>query len=442
MTPFHQSLTALRSLVFAQRSARLLLRALWTGLAGYLIAWGTNSLWGLFPVGWARLALGLGFALPSLFALLRPLPVGRLAWRLDRLFGLKEQITTAWQTANLRRVGGSQVDALLLEDATRLLPAQRARVLRRGWFLGQDAESLAIVLLLAAAVFFFSLFNNLLSLPDAHTQELPPLNLPPVASDVFPSGIPGQGETNPGEGEDAPSAAGGLTPDQIGTLDQILTDLGRSLGQYPETGETGRDLQNGDLEAAASGVERIADTLDLLPPQALENLAQSLAQAAQQAAEAGQEDLAQALNAAAQALQGPAPDFPAGADALDQIAEELRRLAASLAPGSAGDPSSGEPGEPGSITEGSSGAGSGSATQGQPEPLIRLEAEGGALPLEGGQEPSGLLVPGSSAGDVVVAGAPGASSGSTGGTATVNSVLTPYSLSWRWRNVVSKYFSR
>ncbi len=445
MTPFTRSLSSLRSLVFIQRNARLLVRALWTGLAGYLIAWGVNSMWGLVSAPWQQLAAGFGFALPSLYAMFRPLPAGRLAWRLDRLFGLKEQITTAWQTVGLRPEKHGQVDALLLEDAARLLPAQRERVLRRGWYLGRDAESLAVVLLLAAAVFLFGLFSSQLSLPDAQTQDLPPLSQPPSASDVFPSGIPGQGQTSPGSGENTPaSPGGGLTPDEIGAIDQILTDLGRSLGAYPETREAGESLQAGDLESAAGGLERIADNLDLLPPEALENLQQALEKAASRAAEAGQQDLAEDLASAAQALQGTEPDLPAGADALDQIAEALRELAASLASGSPGDPTTADPGasDAGGAAQGTAGAGSGSGTQGEPEPLVRLEEEGGELPLEGGIEPGGLLVPGSTPGDLVAAGAAGAGTGSSGSTAPVNSVLTPYSLDWRWRNVVSQYFSR
>ncbi|MFQ5615789.1 MAG: hypothetical protein ACE5GO_04920 [Anaerolineales bacterium] len=446
MTPLHRTLTQIRALIFTQRAARLLLRAAWTGLAGCLIGWGVYTLFGVPENTAYWIVLGAVFAAPSLLAIFHPLRMARLVWEMDRRLGLREQVSAAWQVSRDER-GKSRIASRLIEDVVTLLPGQRSRILRRGWFLGRDLESALIIITLLVTILWFGAFNVTLALPESAPLELPPLDQPPTSEDVFPSGIPGV--TNPPEADQAGNdAAPGAdaSPGEIGTLDNILTGLGEALSGHPETAEAGEALQQGDLEGAAAAIERIADQVDLLPEDARQNAQQALRKAAQQAREAGQDELAGTLERAAQALQNP--NSTVTANALDELANELRELGEVFAAmGQPGDDDPGDSPPDNSPQVGSSEGGSGAsagADSGKPEPLIRLEGEGEEFEVEGGDEPSGLLTPGEPSGEVAppTGGIPSvAGGGSPGDTGIINSILTPYSFPWRWRDVVSDYFS-
>lgn len=127
MNDFTFALSRIRNLLIAQRSARLVVRAIWLGLAGLLIAWGLNERFDLVPNrNYWTLAIVL-FASPAVLSLARPLGLRLLAWRMDRHLNLKEQITTA------DRVGGQSeqpnvIEQRLLTDAHSLLPGIHKRV--------------------------------------------------------------------------------------------------------------------------------------------------------------------------------------------------------------------------------------------------------------------------------------------------------------------------
>ena len=442
-------LRRIQALLFTQRSARLILRSLWTGTAGFLIGWGLSTLLGILDDPWLWFLLALAAAAPSLLAVFRPLRLGNLVWGLDRRMGLQEQVTTAWARERTGR-DPTPVEGLLLDDAAALLPKTEARILRKGWFLGRDAESALVVLILAIAILWSRQFEQTFSIPEVTPLSVPGLEQAPGAEDVFPSGIPGlTAPPDGGESGNAGDGSGQMSPEQAGLLDSILSNLGAALSDNPETAETGEALENGDLEGAAAAVERTADNVDLLPGETRQDLADALQQAAQEAEQAGEQDLAEDLQAAAQALENPDPNSPIAADALDQLADALRDLAeqfAAMAQGAEDDPGSAPPNQPPDVgsSEGASGAGSGGGTSGAPEPITRLAGEGGSLEFEGGEEPSGLLAPGDSTGPI--APPTGVSTTSTGSgaaedTEVINSVLTPYHFPWRWRDVVSEYFS-
>ncbi len=441
MPDLKSSLPQLRAILLTQRTLRLLLRAAWTGCVGYLIAWGINDLYGTVPDFRAWVAFGLLLALPSLLALFRPLRMTSLAWNLDRRFELREQLSTAWQTT--QQPEQTRISTLLLTDAETLLPPQRARILRRGWFLARDLTALLVV---AALLFTINAFTQA-NTPYAPAPLRPSLDLPPLAEaptydDLFPSGIPGL--TEPPATDPNPSEP--LTPDQASTLDDLLSELGETLSENPETAPAGEALQQGDLAEAASEIERLADELDSLPEEARQNAQDAFQRAAEQAEQAGQEDLAEALQQAANGMTAPDSNNLEAAEALDDLAGEFRQLENQFASiGQAGDqdpataPSAND--QPGD-NQGGTAAGTGTGGEGQPEPLERLEGEGQTTEIEGDDTPSGLLAPGEATGDPTPGGGPIIASGEEqGDTTLIESILTPYTYFWRWRDVVSKYFS-
>jgi hypothetical protein len=445
------SISRLRNLVFAQRAARLLLRAAWLFVAGYLLGWGLYARWGWLADTRYWLALGSALAAPALFAALRPLRTGRLARRIDHHLHTREQVTAA-----VRIQSGDQppnrVETLLLEDAAALLREIFDRVWRLGWRLHVDAASALIIgVLLASHFLVTAALDNVAVLdlpPLAQTAwQIPPLAAAPAYDDIFPSGIPGLTDPLAGDPNANPNPASGeMTPEEAAALDNILSDLGEDLSKHPETADAGEALQEGDLEGAAAAIERIADNVDLLPDDARQDMQQALQRAARQARAAGQEQLAEDLERAAAALESTDPNNPLTADALDDLADGLRDLGETFA-------SMGQPGEPDSLAPpenapqvgsagGESGAGGGQGSTGSPEPITRLDGQGDDFTIEGGSSASGLLAPGTGGDPAGTGGTPAAiGGGSPGETDPINSILTPYSFPWRWLSVVSKYFA-
>jgi hypothetical protein len=444
METFDLGLSRIRRLVFTQRFIRLLLRAVWLGLAGFLIAWGLNVLIGPFFA--ALILVGAAvFAAPALIGAFRAVREERLAWRMDRLLGLQEQVTTALRVERAAGERGPVARALVAEAGGRL-PDLHARISARGWYLRRDLEALALVLILLGGVLLTDRAGVQFSPAEAELAGLPVFGGAPSFADVFPSGIPGLTDAAPG-GQDgnAGSAPPDATGEGLGEIANILADLGDELSEHPETSEIGEALEQGDLEGAAAAIERTADNVDLLPEDARQNMQEALRQAAQDARDAGQEDLADDLQAAADALENTDPDNPMAADALDELAESIRDLSEIF--GSMGTPSNqsseNQEGPDVGSSSGESGSGSGAGTQGVLEPITRLEGVGEDFSIEGGDDPSGLLQP-SGSGDPATSTSGGSVSagGSTPtGTGTINSVLTPYSFPWYWRDVVADYFS-
>jgi hypothetical protein len=368
---------------------------------------------------------------------------------MDRLLALQEQVTTA---NRVDPEDPNSVERELLADAGELLPEINRRILRRGWNISRDLLALGVVLSLLIGIILTGRAGAQFSLAESEPIALPVLDQQPDFEDVFPSGIPGlSGVPDPDSQAGPESGDGAVDPNSLGELDNILSDLGETLSEHPETAAIGEALENGDLEGAAAAIERTADSVDLLPEDARQNMQQALEQAAQQAQQAGQQDLAEDLQAAAQALENTDPNNPMAADALDELAEDIRNLGEAFA--SMGQPGA-EDGSPPPANEpqvgsagGASGSGSGAGAQDQGEPLIRLEGEGEEYTLEGGDDPSGLLQPASSSGTPTSGegGTAAAGGGSTGGgdcpLDQTTCILTPYSFPWNWRDVVSDYFS-
>ena len=182
-------ISEIRLLVFTQRAARLSLRALWSGAAGYLLGWGLHVVWGWLPDRGTWFLIGILLAVVNIAGIIYPHSKYKdFMWQLDRRLGLKEQVSAAWEVVNSEET--EQVQDLLLADVIRLLPQVREHIARRGWFLQRDIEASIMVLILYIIMVLITL-SSLPELPQAKADLLPPLGEDPTAAEIFPSGIPG-----------------------------------------------------------------------------------------------------------------------------------------------------------------------------------------------------------------------------------------------------------
>lgn len=434
-----RQIKGLYTLVRFQRGLRLLLRAAWLGVGGIILAWGVNAIWGFMPNPIYWLAAGGLLAGPSIVRFLTiPAYHQRWNWRLDRQLDLKEQVSTAWEAAHSPQ--NNEVATWLIQDVNQMLPLIYHRVRKRGWFIEGDLISALIVILLGGLVLLSISLQpqmDLVGPPPASFGPLPALPEPiqPMMSNEQPGGI--QEDAPPAGGPSGSDATGQIPSESVEqpgegldangeAVNEALRELGSDLSRQAGTYDLGQALENLDLNGSADAAEDLAEMLDDLSADSLENLAQSLNKAARSLDAASENNLAEAMKDAGEAIQ----DGDNGPDAMDDLAEALRQLEEN--------PSSAE--NPGTAGEGSGTGGSGPNAS---EPLSRLPGESGdlSLPLE---NPAGsdLLTPGKPDGQ-----GEGLASGSLEGaglpdTGSANSPLLPGSLLWKWRDVVSQYFQR
>ena len=458
----------LYALTRLQRGMRLLLRAFWMGIAGIIVGWGMNALFGLLPNPATWILLGMGFALVpvilvliSLYPVLFSLPPHReWVWKMDRQMGLREQLSTAWEVAAKEdavkppaQSQDSPVSELLVQDMLASLPRMRRAALREGWYRKADLVSSIILLMLACVIFATMLFRPAPSIqaqnpPDsAQLPEAPPERPGPgdeqLPGPSEPQGDPmGEqpGEQQPGEGSSEGSQPGGeqagdnpaagMSGDASESADtealaDALRDMGSELSEQAGTYELGRALENLDLEGSAQAMENLNEQLNELSPETRENMAQAMQDAAGAIEEAGEPEMSQNMGEAAEALPEAGDEAN---QALGDVAEDLRQMGDAMQ----------------SASGANSGAGQGQSNQtGSPEPLERLAEEGGSfdLPQESGPQ-SELLSPAppDAPGEGTASGTLD-STGSQGQDAIQNPIL-PNSMLWKWRDVVSQYFQR
>jgi len=439
-----RQLTGIYSLARKQRNLRLGLRALWLGAGGVILGWGINAIWGWLPnlVSW--LLIGLFFAsFPLAAILISRSSKSQWVWMVDRLFGLREQVSTAWEVVQKGQDG--VLNDALVQDATVVLPKIHSRVSERGWFLRKELVSTLIVLLLGGVVLASLLIqplSNLLGEPPA-AITLPP-TLPPFQKEIpadaqvpnqpaqeTPQGESGQpGGNSPGDAQTQSSQSGensdGSSNSDLGQVTDTLRDLGSQLSEQAGTYGLGQALENMDLNGSADALEDLNGQLDDLSLESLDNLAEAMRNAAGELGQAGEQNLSSDMEKAADAL--PETDAETN-QALEQVAGDLRQLADALE----------NSGEADAGTEGEQGAGTGS-----PEPLSRLAGEGGDFELPINDDPgSDLLNPAPSdaeTGDELASGTQDTLR--QPGDDIVQSPLLPNSFLWKWRDVVSQYFQR
>lgn len=438
MNVFTRRLWLIFALVWLQRAVRLFLRAAWLLAGGMLAGWGMHRLWGWLPDPGYWLLLGAMPAGLSLLAIALPLPhPARLAWRLDRLYGLGEQLSTAWQ---VRQQPENEVVSLLAVDAAALLPRIRRRLLWRGWHLLGEVVSILIIALLYALALGPPLATTPAEPLQIERARLPMAGRDATAEEVFPGGIPGLAPLAAGG---SPAATGEGNPDNVSTSnagegmrsaagDAILRELGGALAQEAATYATGQALQDGDLAMAATQMELMGDQLETLDPETQRAAGEEMARAGEELFAAGsgsEQQLAESLQELGQSM---AQDEAPPQEQLDAVAADLRELA--------GLPIAATPT---TATEGNAdgaGVGGASTALGDPQPLERLTGEGGTLPVEAGASGAGVMLQGEpdKRGEQTIG---GAVNRTAGGNITPGGVLTPYRFPWRWRHVVADYFT-
>jgi hypothetical protein len=203
-----------------------------------------------------------------------------------------------------------------------------------------------------------------------------------------------------------------------------LKRLGQQLSQQAGTYDLGQALQNLDMNGAADAMQDLSNQLKDLTPESSQNLSRALGQAARDLNQANAPSLSQDMQNAADALKSSgAPP----AQALGQVAEDLRQLDSAMQAEKSGD---------------GGGAGQGqNADNGQAPPFDRLPDENGQMEIpQENADNSGLLSParpdapadGTASGSLDAIRPQGSSFGQT--------PLLPNSFLWKWRDVVSRYF--
>ncbi|HMP41792.1 MAG TPA: hypothetical protein PKA05_15540, partial [Roseiflexaceae bacterium] len=115
--PLYRQLDRLATDRWARRGLRILLRASWLGLALWCLGFSAQLLLGWpisLPVLGALALICIGIGL--LYLLRRPLDRRTVAHRLDRRFGLNEQLVTALEVAQTPQPPGSVAAHLVLQS--------------------------------------------------------------------------------------------------------------------------------------------------------------------------------------------------------------------------------------------------------------------------------------------------------------------------------------
>ncbi|RMG00604.1 MAG: hypothetical protein D6735_13305, partial [Acidobacteria bacterium] len=152
---FTQKLKSVYRLAYFQRIIRGILRLLWLGLLGYTsglileftlnndlkpsIKWVLASLLGC--IGFYRVV----FPVVSLKQFL---------WRLDRLLGKKEQLSTAFEYMNANQ---NPIAVALIKDVAAMIPEIHRTLRRKGWKIGAEIDYLMISFAILALVLLITM---------------------------------------------------------------------------------------------------------------------------------------------------------------------------------------------------------------------------------------------------------------------------------------------
>jgi hypothetical protein len=260
---------------------RTLLRSAWVGLALLCIGLGLNLLFGFDFAIEILLALALGcVGIGAVLLLRRRMSADAVARRLDRRFGLNEEITTALEVSKSGQAEG--VAQHLVERAyatTGKVQQYVTRTRRQPW---ADVMTLAALALLCMGLFVLLRLAPFSAPPAA--EPLPEL-VPPgeVAQQEQPEQQPEQQQPQqqPGLGDDGAqnnvSESGSTTLDQ-----QAASALADALRDQSATRPAADALDEGNVGNAAQSLRELADQGDQLSPETRRNLADELRAAAAQ----------------------------------------------------------------------------------------------------------------------------------------------------------------
>lgn len=327
--------------VLVQRGMKLILRSAWLGGAAYILCWGVNSFWGWLPNQRAWIFIALAISLITLGTIFfSPVTKKTFVWRLDRLFNTKEQLSTAYEQA---LAGGEQNDEILTErlenllwaDAASQIPSIRRRIIDKGWSLKGEVESGLIVLILLLIIYLVSITSITTIMPQTLVDLLPIPIADPVASDIFPSGFPG--DTSEVANATVPNFEASIEQEglngksQLGSAIEIFAALGDRLTEEASTRELGIALQKQEFGHAASEFDVLAENVDLLSGETKTKFSEALLQTYEELDEINHE-FAPSFADAAEAMGGKS-EIKMG-EQLDQLSQLMDQMAALLSNGS------------------------------------------------------------------------------------------------------------
>ncbi len=354
---------------------------------------------GSFPRYGAGWIIAGSVLVGSLRAMMFQLSLATVARRLDRRFGLHEQVSTALE------LRGNQVGI-----AARLQAQVQESLDRVQNYVNRTRTPLWLEALTPVSLFFILIGLLVLAtppIPPASTAEpLPDLVRPdPVA---MPSD---QQPTNP---VSVPAAS--ADPGTLSALADALRDQGI-------TRQAAEALDQGNPASAADALRELADQMGEISPEAREALAAALREAAR-AIQRARPDLADQMRATADALQFG--DAVASAAGLEALADALERQPSSSA----------------SIASGGGGEGNALGSQRREQPFRPSGVEG--TPLELTTDGQGQLPTTGTPGEQTTnaqTGTPIIRSGGFGNGGPVQAADDPLQIPTDVRDVVRNYFS-
>jgi hypothetical protein len=451
---FRRDLLLLEISSYFQKGVRVTLRAAWLGMGTFLIAWSANTLFGWLPDPKHWVWFSIAIFVLSITGIIWPWPRRkRFTWKLDRLMGGKEQLSTAWDV--IVKGDTSNVSRALVDDALGLLGGYRKQILLKGWWLFPDLTSAAVVVILLVLVFTTKPVAYEIT-REAGNLPLPPISEEPSLRDVFPSGSAGlqkladfssQNEVTQGVPQDKEIGGAELSPEDYQKVTEALLELGNELSKNAATYDVGEALIHLEMEQAASAMDALASSAGQLSSETRTDLAQSIQEAAEKLEDLSSLEILPHMQDAAQALvNDDGSDQSASIEnGLENLASDLREVNDLLnfelnrslgeSGGDRGDDVSSGPGQ---------GAGlSASSDRGNPEPIFRLSGEGQTIDLESlSENMRTALRPVNPIGELQASPSSGPrSSVSTGSSTVIEADMVPYRFPWKWRDVVSKYFS-
>lgn len=431
--PIHKRLDRLAQDRWTRRAIRILLRSAWVGLSLIVIGLGLRMLtnWQIGIMNLIAVAM-LCIAGGAVLLLRRPLSPEAAARRLDRRFGLDNQLATALEiSARSDTHPPEGVAAYLLEHANQTTVQVQRYVRAKQRPPWMEVLTLVAVLLLALGMVVVSDLGSTANLPNP--EGLPDLA---AAPNTPPPDAPQQATDNSMLAGDAgaANATGQLSAEQ----QQQAQAIADALRDQSATRPAAEQLDQGNTAGAAQSLRELADQANQLGDETRNDLSNQLREAADQIAPTNSQ-LAEQVRASADALQQGADT---AADGLEQLADAVEQLGnqgnpqsiANSPPPDQADPNAGQQG-------GGTAAGNNPVEQREREQSHeRLNVDG--VPLELASNGTGSAAEGEP--DQIAGGVGNFSRSTAGGNADSSVVQIgddPLYIPPELRDVVQKYFA-
>ena len=354
---------------------------------------------GSFPRYGAGWIIAGSVLVGSLRAMMFQLSLATVARRLDRRFGLHEQVSTALELRGNQVGIAARLQAQVQESLDRVQNYVN-RIRTPLW-----SEALTPV----------SLFFILIGLLVLATPPIPPASTAePLPDLIRPDPVAMPSDQQPTSPVSVPAASS-----DPGTL-SALADALRDQGMTRQIAEA---LDQGNVASAADALRELADQMGEVSPATREALADALREAAR-TIQRSRPDLADQMRATADALQFG--DSVAGAAGLEALADALER----------------QPGSSESVASGGGGAGNAPGSQRREQPFRPSGVEG--TPLELTTDGQGQLPTTGTPGEQTTnaqTGTPIIRSGGFGNGGPVQAADDPLQIPTDVRDVVRNYFS-